>query len=105
MERQALGTCDRADHRRRGCSSLVRRADDLQRLHEHLEAEPAGGARETARRQDMGRTRCVVAEDGRAADEDRAGVANTGEQRLRVADVQLEVLGRERLRASNRVGK
>ena len=105
VERQALGARDRPDHTRRGGSSRVRRADDLQRLHEHLEPEPAGGARETARRQDVRRTRGVVADDGRAADEDRAGVANTGEKRLGVAHVQLEVLGRERLRASKRISQ
>ena len=80
VERQPLGARDGADDASRGGGPGRRRADDLQRLHERLEAEAAGGARETARRQDVRRTGGVVADDGRAADEHGAGVANPRER-------------------------
>ena len=105
VERQPFGPGDRPDHARRGGGTRGRRPHDLQRLHEHLEPEAAGGAREPARRQDVRRAGGVVADDGRAADEHRAGVAHPREQRLGIADVQLEVLGRERLGARQRLSE
>ena len=66
--------------------------------------EPAGRAREAAGREDVRRARRVVADDRRAADEHRAGVPDAREQeRLRVGDVQLEMLGRVLLRARERL--
>ena len=67
---------------------------DLERLQERLEPEPAGGPRETACRQHVGRARRVVADDRGRADEHRAGIANPAEQRLGIGDEELEMLGR-----------
>ena len=74
----------RATVSRIASSPSRRRRHDLDRLQERLEAEPAGGARETARRQHVVGARRVVADDrgGRRAEEDRARVPHPrGEQR------------------------
>ena len=98
---RAIGPIDA----RRGGGTRGRRAHDLQRLHEHLEPEPAGGAREAARRQDVRRTGGVVADDGRAADEHRAGVAYLARSASGSRDVQLEMLGCKRLGARQRLAE
>ena len=55
--------------RSRACAARARSSvrDDLDRLQKRLEPEPAGGAREPARRQHVRRAGRVVADDGRGA--------------------------------------
>ena len=50
----------------------------------------------------MRRTGRVVADDGSRADEDAAGAPYGWQQYVRIRDVQLQMLGRELFRASNR---
>ena len=77
--------------------------DDLQRLEERLDPEPAGRAGEPARRQHVRGARRVVADHRGATDEDRAGIPDARDERARVGDVQLEVLGRVGLRPRERL--
>ena len=102
MEREAFELRQGLDRLADGGGRLPRRADELHRLEERLEAQAAGAAREAARREDVVRAGRVVAEHRRRAQEDGARVAHAAGEGVWVGDEQLEVLGRELVRARDR---
>ena len=77
-QRESFGAGERNDDSRRRARALGGRRDHLERLEERLDPEPAGRPGEPARRQHVRRAGGVVADDRRAADEHRAGVADRG---------------------------
>ena len=103
MEREAFELRQGFDRLANGGGCLPRRADELHRLQERLQAEAAHTAGDSARREDVVGAGRVVAEHSRRAQEDRARIAHAGDEGIRVGDEQLEVLGRELVRARDRV--
>ncbi|ENN87541.1 hypothetical protein RHSP_44317 [Rhizobium freirei PRF 81] len=94
---QPLGIGER-DRRRPECTKLLRpEPQDRGALDEVKHRKAGGEACGAGRRQHMVRAADIIADHFRrvSADEDGAGVADTGEQRLGIVDRKLQMLGRD----------
>ena len=94
---ETLGARERGGDGAEEARAFARDADHARALLEVVDTQGRREARRARGGQHMVGTGAVIAQrlGGVVAEEDRAGVADAAEERLRIGDRQLEVLGRD----------